>query len=154
MRQRLAALVLGLSLIAAPAFAGPFDDLFFTRAGGRGADMLSARAACSDEVQGVDIGQPGSTGNPDYGVLAAMGARLEQGEDGGKARKLVRRAMLIKCMERKGWAEATPMPEEVKALKKANAAHPEALDAWIAGQAAPTASPAAAPAQAPTSSGS
>lgn len=120
-----------LASLAAPAAAGQFDDLFFVRADPTAAAMLADRDGCAKEALALDIDASRGFSNPDYGVLTAMGSALQQ--DGGdpKVRKAVRRVVLIKCMEGRGWTEADVMEGDIKGLKRAAAKNPGELDAWL-----------------------
>jgi hypothetical protein len=120
------------ALLSAPALARePFDDAFFVRRDGTGAQMLKDRAQCSDEAQNL-----GSTAaaysDPEYGALSAMGQELDadQLHDGG-LRKRLYRAVFVDCMKKRGWTPLDPTPEEARSIGHASLKRTEALDAWI-----------------------
>jgi hypothetical protein len=151
-RRTLAAFAMlcaGLALTSPAGAREPFDDVYFVRHGGVGADMLKDRAACSYQAQNL-----GSTAaaysDPEYGALSAMSQELDSDalhDDG--LRKRLYRAVFVDCMKRRGWAQLDPTPDEARSIGHASQRHPEALDAWIKTHEPPAPAPAPAPAPPP-----
>jgi hypothetical protein len=132
------------ALAAAPAHAGSYDKIFFVKAGGTAQSMWADRDACSKIAEQVGLQRGGEAySDPDYGMISAMGAALES-DSMQSYGKVVRRAALAKCMEKRGWTQADPSDADEKAVRHANAKSPEALDNWIKANApAAHAAPAA-----------
>jgi hypothetical protein len=134
-------------LAAAPALAGSVDKVFFVKRGGTAAAMFEDREACAKIAENVGLQRGGEAyGDPDYGMLSAMGAALDADSMNGGVHKAVRRAALEKCMEKRGWSQQDPADGEEKAVRKASRKNPSALDAWLKANEPAVAQAAAAPA--------
>lgn len=119
----------------------PYDDHFFVKHGGSGAEMISTRAECRREAVSISSASS-SYSDPNYGALAAMGAALDSDQlhNGGIQRRM-EIAVLNNCMGRSGWTPLEPTRDEAKAVSKANLKRPEALDAWIKAHEPPAPKP-------------
>ncbi len=137
------ALVLTLA-VAAPAMARePFDDLFFVKRDGTAAQMLADRTDCRQAA--TSVGSGGAYNDPEYGAAAALGESLDSDalHNGGLTKRF-QLAVMKRCMERHGWLSVEPTREEARAISRASARHPEALDAWIKARTPPAPAVAAA----------
>ena len=151
MRLKTLALALAAAgvLAAAPAWARDlYDDAFFVRPHATAADLFQDRAQCRDTASHMSD-TDASYSNPRYGALSAMGSALDEDalHDGGLHGRL-QRAVFDDCMKQRGWTPAEVSNDESRMLLRANARHPDALDAWLkAHEPPPEPSPApAAPA--------
>ncbi len=136
----------GLALAAGAAQAREvYDDVFFVRAHASAGDLFQDRAACRTAATHMSDADAFYS-NPEYGALSAMGSALDEDalHDGG-LHKRMERVVFDHCMRAKGWADAAPTGQELKALQRADIHHPQALDAWLKSHEPP---PAAAPATA------
>jgi hypothetical protein len=120
-----------LALAAAPAFAGPYDDVYFVKVGGDAHQMFADRNACTLVAKSIGIGHGEAYSDPDYGLLSAMGTALDSDSLHGGIGRKVHRAALEKCMQKRGWTQQDPLGDDTRSVKKASESHPEALDAWI-----------------------
>jgi len=146
-----AVLAAGCAAVAAPALAAPsLTEAWYARVDGKGAEMLTDRAACVVEAQQFGVDRANDFSNPEYGSLTALGAALDEDALHGGAKAAVRRAVRDACMQKKGWTRVDVSEADAKTLKKANARNTGALDAWMAANApkpkpaAPVATPASA----------
>ena len=140
-----AALAAGV-ILAFPALAGTaYGDAFFVRHGGAGAQMLQDRADCARQSQSLGDNEQQYT-DPQYGALKAMGDALDEDalHEGGLHKRL-ERAVFENCMKKLGWTPLSPDPGDARAIGKASARHPEALDAWLKAHEPPPAPPAPPP---------
>ena len=122
----------GLALAAGAAQAREvYDDVFFVRAQASAADLFQDRASCRTAAAHMSD-TDAFYSNPEYGALSAMGSALDEDalHDGG-LHKRMERAVFDHCMRAKGWADAAPTGQELKALQRADIHHPQALDAWL-----------------------
>jgi hypothetical protein len=127
-----AAIVVAAMAIATTAMAKPsLDDAYFVKKDAAGQAMLADREACVTEAEQFGVDRASDFSNPEYGSLTALGAALDEGGFSGNAKQAVRRAVRDACMQKRGWKRINPSEADAKILKKANARHPEALDAWI-----------------------
>ena len=93
--------------------------------------MLQDRVDCRRTAQGQ--GDTASAySNPQYGALSAMGSALDEDalHEGGLHKRL-ERAVFDDCMKQHGWTPLQPDGADARAVERASARHPEALDAWI-----------------------
>ncbi len=138
----------GLALAAGTAQAREvYDDVFFVRAHASAGDLFQDRAACRTAATHMSDADAFYS-NPEYGALSAMGSALDEDalHDGG-LHKRMERVVFDHCMRAKGWADAAPTGQELKALQRADAHHPQALDAWLKShEPAPEATPETTPA--------
>lgn len=148
---------LGLSALAAPAFAGAsLSDAWFVRAKDATASaMLADRSYCVSQAEQFGVDRASDFSNPEYGSLTALGAALDEDALHGGAKQAVRRAVRDACMSKRGWTRVDPSDEDVKLLKKTSARKPDALEAWLkanADKAAPPPQPVKPPAKTVTAS--
>lgn len=141
----LAAAALGGATLAAavPASARePYDEMFFVRQHASAPDLYQDRAACRTAALHMSDAEAAYS-NPEYGALSAMGSALDEDalHEGGLHKRL-EQAVIVHCMEKKGWAAATPSDADLKVLLRASLRHPEALNAWLTAHEPPPAPPA------------
>jgi hypothetical protein len=122
-----------------------YDDVFFVRAQASAGQLFKDRSDCRSTAEHMSD-TAASYSNPQYGALSAMGSALDEDalHDGG-LRKRLQRAVLDDCMKQKGWTPAEVSAEDLRTLMRADARHPQLLDAWLKAH-----EPAPAPAPAPT----
>ena len=118
-----------------------YDDIFFVRSGATAADLFKDRADCRNTASHASD-TAAFYSNPQYGALSAMGSSLDEDNlhEGGLHKRL-ERAVFEDCMTMKGWVLADVPPDEVKVLMRADARHPEPLDAWLKAHEPPPAPP-------------
>jgi hypothetical protein len=135
MSRALSAFVLGLgaSALAVPACAGAsLSAAWFVRAKDATASaMLADRTECVSQAEQFGVDRASDFSNPEYGSLTALGAALDEDALHGGAKQAVRRAVRDACMSKRGWTRVDASEADAKLLKKANAHHPDDLDAWI-----------------------
>lgn len=124
-----------------------YDDAFFVRTQASAGEMFKDRTDCRATAEHLSD-TASSYSNPQYGALSAMGSALDEDalHDGG-LRKRLQRAVFYDCMREKGWTPAEVSAEDLRALMRADARHPQLLDAWLKAHEpppAPTPAPAAA----------
>jgi hypothetical protein len=126
----LAAATLAIAVGTADAHE-PYDDVFFVRSHATAADLFKDRADCRDTASHTND-TAAFYSNPQYGALSAMGSSLDEDNlhEGGLHKRL-ERVVFEACMTMKGWTLADVPPDEVKVLMRADARHPELLDAWL-----------------------
>jgi hypothetical protein len=141
----LSLVVLG-ALAVSSAQAAPFDKVFFVKQGGTAAGLFADREACAEVAEKIALSRGGEAyGDPDYGMLVAMGSALDADSMGGDIGKAVRRAALEKCMEKRGWSQLDPAEAEEKSVRRASLRDPGALDAWLKAHEPAVVQTAAAP---------
>ena len=122
----------GLMAVATSALAaGPFADVYFVRAAATASSLFADRDQCTAEA--FSMGSSAAAySNPAYGAASAMGSALDEDalHEGGLHKRL-QRAVMVDCMEHRGWTQLDPSPGEAKSIAKANPRRPEALDAWL-----------------------
>ena len=141
-------------LAAAPALAREtYDDVFFARAHATAAEMFHDRADCRTAAEHMSDADAAFS-NPQYGALSAMGSALDEDalHEGGLHKRLAR-AVFDDCMKRRGWTPMAVTSSQAHLLMRADARHPEALEAWLKAYQPPP-EPAAQPEKTATAIGS
>ena len=137
-----------LALAAPAALAHDvYDDVFFVRIQASATDLFKDRGDCRTTALHMND-TAAFYSNPQYGALSAMGSALDEDalHDGGLTKRL-QRAVFDDCMKSKGWTSAEVSREELRQLMRADAGHPQVLNAWLKAHE-PPAAPAAPPAPA------
>lgn len=150
----IAAAVAAVTLGGAPARSREvYDDVFFVKPQGSAASLFQDRGECRRESQGLG-GTAASYTNPEYGALNAMGSALDEDalHEGGLHKRLAR-AVFDDCMKRRGWTPMAVTSSQAHLLMRADARHPEALEAWLKAYQPPP-EPAAQPEKTATAIGS
>ncbi len=121
-----------LALAAPAAFAHDvYDDVFFVRIQASATDLFKDRGDCRTTALHMND-TAAFYSNPQYGALSAMGSALDEDalHDGGLTKRL-QRAVFDDCMKSKGWTLAEVSREELRQLMRADASHPQVLNAWL-----------------------
>ncbi len=151
MNRAALAIVLACTLLPAGVTLArePYDDLFFVKRGGTGAQMFADRASCRHQAVTIGGGGSGDYSNPNYGALAAMGQALDSDQlhSEGIGRRM-QLAVLNSCMKDLGWTPLQPAEADARAVSRASERHPDALDGWIKAHEPPAPPPAPVPAAA------
>ncbi len=111
--------------------AAPFADVYFVRAAATAGALFTDRGQCTAEA--FSMGSSAAAySNPEYGAASAMGSALDEDalHEGGLHKRL-QRAIMVDCMEHRGWTQLNPSPEDARSIGKATPRRPEALDAWL-----------------------
>ena len=139
-----------LALAAPAAFAHDvYDDVFFVRTQASATDLFKDRADCRTTAEHMND-TAAFYSNPQYGALSAMGSALDEDalHDSGLTKRL-QRAVFDDCMKGRGWTPADVPREELRQLMRADASHPQVLNAWLkAHEPPPAPAPPAPPAAA------
>jgi len=129
--------------ISAPALAHDvYDDVFFVRTQASAVQLFKDRADCRTTAEHMND-TAAFYSNPQYGALSAMGSALSEDalHDGGLTKRL-QRAVFDDCMKEKGWTAQDVSRDDLRTLMRADASHPQALDAWLKAHEPPPAPPA------------